>query len=126
MCSDLEDRLKNRPEVYLSGVQALVNAYNKTCKEKSDNAVASVLYKMKGLLRTGKYINVQPTALARRTTHLGGRRIQQTGKPPNASIPREHGYGRPIRRKIDRPTPGPRSRHVAPHSLSHRVESIRK
>lgn len=37
-------------------------------------------------------IPVQPTALARRKSHFGGRRCLISGRPPKRSFVREHGY----------------------------------
>lgn len=65
----------------------------------------------KGYLQTRAQIGVQPTAVARRKSALGGRRALITGRPTKASM-REHPYNKTGKKKS------------APHCLAHCVEAI--
>jgi len=104
-----------------------VDAVHKSvCSLKTSSSVVSALHsfgKTPGavaLLSRGRNraaIPVQPTALARRKSHFGGRRCLISGRPPKRLFVGEHSYVKSV------PTPLsafelPHKRVKKPHSLS--------
>ncbi|XP_034253910.1 uncharacterized protein LOC117652856 isoform X2 [Thrips palmi] len=120
---DLDRRLVAKPDVFLPGVRAWLGSYEKMIKSKSENGVASSLFAMREGLRTGKHIKKQP--FRRAGPHLGGRDCKKTGRPSKAARTYEHGYQKGRKRNGHMaPTPAVKQRHVAPHSLAYRVDSL--
>jgi hypothetical protein len=80
---------------------------------KNSNPVAPLIKKGKNL-QGSKLINVQPTAIARRKIHLGGRHMQQSGRPPKRAGAYDHNYANETGKKRIK---------SAPHSISICVEN---
>jgi len=64
---------------------------------------------------------VQPTAVARRKVFLGGRRLQQTGRPPKSMF-REHSYSLTKRRLELNQAVLPARKKSMLHSISYCVQ----
>lgn len=79
--------------------------------------------------RTAGVIPVQPTARARRTVYIGGKRAQCTGRPPKSAVnfqKGDHTYGNAPKRRASPAEPAwnvlpKRVKVPAPHSLQHCV-----
>ena len=120
------NNLDNQSDMYIPAVEQLCQTIFNS-HSKSDSARCSNLILTKRLMKTGRNINVQPTAVQSRTTHLGGRKLQQTGRPPKeACAGTEHAYSH-----VARPSGGsmcpvpPKPRGKMAHSISERVEAMR-
>lgn len=134
----LSTNFLKRPDIYLPGIKQLVKTLEKKFQETSDNGIVSSLFSMKNsLLRTGNKIRTQPTGKARRkkpeervrvSTHLAGRKCLQSGRPPKSARVSEHGYNKSMQPNVGHmhPIPCKKTRHIAPHSLSARVDALRK
>ncbi|XP_056151032.1 uncharacterized protein LOC130125479 [Lampris incognitus] len=116
---DLKRKLEE-DESYSAPVKAFLSTFSKL---HTDSAIQSALFSIgkapqaqpmgrkrpRGFLQTTTTIGVQPTAVRRRKTPLGGRRSLGAGRPPKSSK-KEHGYHKKGRAK------------PAPHNLSFCVQ----
>ncbi|XP_069586169.1 uncharacterized protein [Ranitomeya imitator] len=117
----LEEKLSEREDIFGPGVDALYK--NFLSVEKRDASLFSALHtfgKSNGplALRTSRRIPVQPTAVARRNTYLGGRHVQQSGRPAKRTLVAEHGYCISKKSVPDWVMPVGKLQHAASQSLS--------
>ena len=103
-----------------------VDAVHKSvCSLKTTSSVVSALHnfgKTPGAAtlssrgRNRAAIPVQPTALARRKSHFGGRRCLISGRPPKSSFVSEHSYGKSMS--------ADECRFQLPHKRAKKVHSL--
>ncbi|KAK3911088.1 Methanogen homoaconitase large subunit [Frankliniella fusca] len=133
-------QLKSRPEVYGKACEAIIKQSNVMSKRDSELTSAMFMFgkaqgtkaldsirslAAKGILgralKHSRKIPVNATSRSRRTTYLGGRNVQITGRPPNAVHHRvsEHNFCTPVASKIKAPAWDrlPKGSTAAPHSL---------
>ncbi|XP_058628486.1 uncharacterized protein LOC131538589 isoform X2 [Onychostoma macrolepis] len=127
MFNDLVDKLQN-DETFQAPIQSLVSSYESILTDSGLISALSTFGKMRSAaarnirmqarkgLQMSTQIGVQPTAVARRKTPLGGRRALITGRPPKRAR-REHNYG-----KVKEGS-GALPRRLAPHSLAQCVST---
>nr|XP_054770098.1 uncharacterized protein LOC129277934 isoform X2 [Lytechinus pictus] len=141
MCQEMESTFEKSPDLFNPAIAAMVQRYNRI---KTDTSLASAMHsfgKYAGAARAlqkrgkkagnvkrvrlsgSKHIGVQPTATARRRSHMGrgGARLH-AGRPSKSSNIPEHGYSNTQSSQSSAVLPLPRRRRVpAPHNLSHAV-----
>lgn len=120
MFNDLVDKLQ-KDETFQAPIQSLVSSYESHLTDSGLISALSTFGKMRSAaasnirmqprkgLQMSSQIGVQPTAVARRKTPLGGRRVLITGRPPKRAR-REHNY-----EKVKEGS-GALLRRLAPHS----------
>ncbi|XDV11898.1 hypothetical protein PO909_000693 [Leuciscus waleckii] len=104
MFNDFVDKLQN-DETFQAPIQSLVSSYESILTDSGLISALSTFGKMRSAaasnirmqprkgLQMSTQIGVQPTAVARRKTPLGGRQALITGRPPKRAR-REHNYGK--------------------------------
>ena len=141
MCQEMESTFQKSPDVFNPAIAAMIEGYNRI---KSDTSLVSAMHsfgrytgaaralktgKLAGRVRHlrlsgSKHIGVQPTATARRRSHMGrgGARLH-AGRPSKSSYTSEHSYSAKTPVSLSSATlPLPRrQRAPAPHSLNHVV-----
>ncbi|CAM4304668.1 unnamed protein product [Leuciscus chuanchicus] len=127
MFNDFVDKLQN-DETFQAPIQSLVSSYESILTDSGLISALSTFGKMRSAaasnirmqprkgLQMSTQIGVQPTAVARRKTPLGGRQALITGRPPKRAR-REHNYG-----KVKEGS-GALPRRLAPHSLAQCVST---
>lgn len=131
-------QLKTDPETFRGPIEAFIKNHQSVSRSQSalisamhcfgKNVGPSAIGFRKGNLSS---IPVQPTSVARRTTYLGGRKSQHTGRPPKASgtagMTSDHDYSN-SKRKPNKPVWSAlpkRLKVAAPHSLQACVDTSR-
>lgn len=111
-CERMTKKLEEDPENFTAASRAFLDISSKM----NDSSILSALHcfgkvpQVKArYLQSSKMIGVQPTAIARRKSALGGRRALIPGRPPKCSR-KEHQYAKENRKKS------------APHSLAKCVD----
>lgn len=143
MFERLNSVLDEKPDQSLDAIQYFVGAVN---AQKTDTGLVSTLFYFKQLTRTKKHIDVNiealkrrkkyrkmgttikvsTEALKRRTTHLGGRRCQQTGRRPKLAFS-EHGYNQKQGRDPYEPEPNKTNvKKKAPNLFAERVHALKQ
>lgn len=119
--ANLEARVVKDPATFEAPIKKFVELFNNV---KSDSHLISALHTfgkyngvlpMKKNVQGGKNIGVQPTALARRKSRLGGRNPIRSGRPTKAAR-REHPYAKQ-RNSLGAQLQNQKKK--APHSLSY-------
>lgn len=92
MASSLKTHLSQNPDIFTKPLNEFIRSNERLKTETSVvsalhtfgkyNGAAAALSSRKKSLKGGSNIGVQPTALARRKSSVGGRRCAQTGRPP--------------------------------------------
>ena len=85
----------------------------------------TVLFVSKSLKRKGKDMNVSTEAIKHRTAHMGGRHIQQTGRPPKAAFVPEHAYNKEKGRAGPMDPAPTKPKGKIPHSFAEKVNLMR-
>lgn len=122
--SEFDSLLDTNPEEFLPALDKFAQSYDK-CKTTSaklsalhtfgqNSGMVAPLIKKGKNVQGGKLISVQPTAVARRKVHLGGRQKQHSGRPPKSARASEHNYAS---------EPATKKSKAAPHCISFCVEN---
>lgn len=137
ICEDMKRRVRDRPEVYLPAFERFSQRYDECAKTEStyisalhtfnrtkqvhalrkDTSTGDASIKNDGMV-TGwgmKKMTVQPTAIGRRTTFLGGRQAKIPGRPASSI--------KNLKRPADEPNWAnlPSIKRKAPHNMSQTV-----
>ena len=131
--AEFHNRLKN---LYYSDPVTFGPAIESCCNQalkSSDSSIVSALFcfgknaekksAQRGVLRLGKAIGVQPTALSRRRMSVGGRKLCHLGRPPQSSRSHEHAYAK-RRASGQHCNLMPKRQRCAPHCLEEAVSHL--